>query len=62
VLLVSWSGKTQRHLLADARRRLDGVGASVVGTVLNAVKSSTAQGYYASYRPLQQADSRRAVR
>lgn len=50
VLLVVRAGSTQRGLAIEARRRLDGVGGSVVGCVLNAVASSTAQGYYAAYR------------
>ncbi|MDP3713014.1 MAG: polysaccharide biosynthesis tyrosine autokinase [Mycobacteriales bacterium] len=50
VLLVLRAGSTQRGLAVEARRRLDGVGGSVVGCVLNAVANSTAQGYYAAYR------------
>jgi non-specific protein-tyrosine kinase len=60
VLIVLRSGRTQRALAAEARRRLGGVGAAVVGCVLNAAKSSTAEGYYASYRP--QAAAGRAAR
>lgn len=52
VLLVARAGRTQRQQLAEARRRLDGVGAPVVGCVLNAATSSQAQGYYANYRPV----------
>jgi len=51
VLLVARSGRTQRQQLVEARRRLDGVGAQVVGTVLNAVTDNQAQGYYATYSP-----------
>jgi succinoglycan biosynthesis transport protein ExoP len=50
VLLVVRAGKTLRGLAIESRRRLDGVGAHVVGCVVNAVASSTAQGYYATYR------------
>lgn len=50
VLLVVRAGTTLRGLAVESRRRLDGVGASVVGCVVNAVASSTAQGYYATYR------------
>lgn len=52
VLLVARAGRTQRQNLAEARRRLDGVGAQVVGCVLNAASTGQAQGYYATYRPL----------
>lgn len=52
VILVVRAGKTQRGQAAEARRRLDGVGAHVIGSVLNAVKRSTAAGYYAAYRPV----------
>jgi non-specific protein-tyrosine kinase len=52
VLLVGRAGRTQRQHLAEARRRLEGVKAPVVGAVLNAVSSNQAQGYYASYRPI----------
>ena len=54
VLLVVRAGKTQRGQAVEARRRLDGVGAHVVGSVLNGVKRSTAAGYYAAYRPITQ--------
>lgn len=50
VILVARSGKTQRSLAAEARRRLEGVGANVVGCVLNAVPASASQGYYEDYR------------
>jgi capsular exopolysaccharide synthesis family protein len=51
VLLVTRSGKTQRSLAAEARRRLDGVGAAVIGCVVNGVKSSVSPGYYAYRGP-----------
>jgi receptor protein-tyrosine kinase len=49
VLMVVRGGKTQRVMATAARHRLDGVGAHVVGCVLNGAKSSTAAGYYATY-------------
>jgi receptor protein-tyrosine kinase len=54
VILVLKAGQTQRGQAAEARRRLDGVGGHVIGSVLNAVKRSTAAGYYAAYRPVPQ--------
>lgn len=51
VLLVVRAGRTARDHLAEARRRLDGVGASVLGCVLNAVPQASSPGYYAAYRP-----------
>lgn len=50
VLLVARAGQTQRALLAEARRRLEGVGASVVGVVVNAVNTSSTEGYYTIHR------------
>lgn len=50
VILVARSGRTQRGSAVEARRRLDGVGANVIGCVLNAVPASAAQGYYEDYR------------
>jgi capsular exopolysaccharide synthesis family protein len=50
VLLVSRAGRTQRQLLGEARRRLEGVGGSVVGVVINATGGPDAQGYYADVR------------
>jgi Mrp family chromosome partitioning ATPase len=49
VVLVVRAGKTQRGQAAEARRRLDGVNAPVIGSVLNAAKKSSAEGYYATY-------------
>jgi capsular exopolysaccharide synthesis family protein len=51
VLIVLRAGKTQRALATEARRRLDGVNAKVVGCVLNGVKTSTSADYYAAYQP-----------
>lgn len=47
VIVVAFAGKTQRQAMAEARRRLDGVGAPVVGSVLNAVARPSTEGYYA---------------
>ena len=49
VVLVGRYGKTQRAQAAEARRRLDAVGANVVGSVFNAVPTSAAHGYYEEY-------------
>lgn len=58
VILVVRAGKTQRGQAAEARRRLDGVDAPVIGSVLNGVKRSSAAGYYAAYHPEQGARAR----
>jgi capsular exopolysaccharide synthesis family protein len=50
VLVVGRHGKTQRSLAAEAHRRLEGVGAHLVGFVLNAVPASASRGYYEDYR------------
>ena len=50
VIIVARAGRTQRGQAAEARRRLDGVGAHVVGCVLNGVAPAAAYGYYADYR------------
>lgn len=49
VILVGRHGQTQKAQAAEARRRLDAVGARVVGCVLNAVPTSAAHGYYEEY-------------
>lgn len=49
VIVVARHGQTNRHAAEEARRRLDAVGARVVGAVLNAVPSRESRGYYASY-------------
>jgi capsular exopolysaccharide synthesis family protein len=49
VLLVGRYGATQRSQAVEARRRLDGVTANVVGCFLNAVPPSAASGYYDDY-------------
>jgi capsular exopolysaccharide synthesis family protein len=50
VLIVARHGRTQRSLAAEAHRRLQGVGAHLVGFVLNAVPNSASRGYYEDYR------------
>lgn len=50
VLLVARDGKTDRHSVAEARRRLEGVGANLVGCVLNAAKATS--GLYDDYQYL----------
>jgi capsular exopolysaccharide synthesis family protein len=52
VLLVARSGKTLRTSAVEAVRRLDAVGANVVGCVLNGVSGFTSGGYYEDYRYL----------
>ncbi|MDX6226314.1 MAG: tyrosine-protein kinase, partial [Frankiales bacterium] len=49
-LVVARWGKAQRVLVDDAAKRLRGVGAFVVGSVLNAVPEAKAQDYYEAYR------------
>lgn len=49
VILVARHGVTQKAQAAEARRRLESVGANVVGCVLNAVPTSAAHGYYEQY-------------
>lgn len=49
VVLIGRYGQTQKAQAAEARRRLDAVGANVVGCVLNAVPTSAAHGYYEEY-------------
>lgn len=51
VILVVRAGRTHRAQAAEARRRLDGVQAPVIGSVLNGAKRSSAAGYYAAYHP-----------
>jgi capsular exopolysaccharide synthesis family protein len=50
VLVVARYGRTQRSLAAEAHRRLQGVGAHIVGFVLNGVPNSASRGYYEDYR------------
>jgi capsular exopolysaccharide synthesis family protein len=50
VLLVARHGTTHRGPAAEARRRLEAVGAPVIGYVLNAVPARESAGYYADYR------------
>jgi capsular exopolysaccharide synthesis family protein len=52
VILVARAGRTQRSGAAEAWRRLDAVGANVVGCVLNGVSSTDSAGYYADYQYL----------
>ena len=49
VILVAHAGATQRNAAVEARRRLDAVGAHIVGCVLNATTSAAGHGYYAEY-------------
>jgi capsular exopolysaccharide synthesis family protein len=50
VLMVTRHGSTLRNSAAEAARRLESVGARIVGYVLNAVPANEARGYYAYYR------------
>jgi capsular exopolysaccharide synthesis family protein len=49
VVLVGRHGQTQKAQAAESRRRLEAVGANVIGAVLNAVPTSAAHGYYEEY-------------
>ncbi|MBV9486100.1 MAG: polysaccharide biosynthesis tyrosine autokinase [Frankiaceae bacterium] len=49
VILVVRAGTTMRHSAAEAVRRLETVGANVLGYVLNAVPRSDLRGMYADY-------------
>ncbi len=49
VVMVVRSGRTGRHQAVEARRRLDGVAARVVGHVLNGVPQGSMDGSYAAY-------------
>ncbi len=49
VLLVARHGSTLRSAAGEARSKLDGIGANVVGYVLNAVPAREAQTYYTEY-------------
>lgn len=49
VVLVARYGSTQRHAATEARRRLDAVGARIIGFVYNAVPAGQVRGYYADY-------------
>jgi Mrp family chromosome partitioning ATPase len=59
VLLVARHGRTRRSAAVEARRRLDNVGANVIGYVLNAVPARESSGYYADYRYEQAAAKKR---
>jgi capsular exopolysaccharide synthesis family protein len=55
VLIVARHGKTLRNAAAEARRKLAGVGANVIGYALNAVPSRDAHSYYSEYQYQQRA-------
>ncbi len=58
VIMVARAGQTQRADAVEARRRLNAVGANVVGCVLNGVpRRSPNSGYYANYRAPQSAEA-----
>jgi len=60
VVLVARDARTSRHSIVEARRRLDGVGANVVGCVLNAAKtSSDLYSDYTYLRPARETGRRR---
>lgn len=62
VLLVARYGATNQGPAQEARKRLDGVGAHVIGFVLNAVPSRETAAYYAGYRYDYRQPSRRRQR
>jgi capsular exopolysaccharide synthesis family protein len=49
VIVVLRAGSTMRHSAAEAVRRLETVGANILGYVLNAVPRSETRGMYAGY-------------
>lgn len=59
-LLVTRHGTTGRGQAAEAKRRLERVGVTLRGAVLNDVSKAAVKGYYASYPPLL-VDARRPV-
>jgi Mrp family chromosome partitioning ATPase len=59
VVMVLRHGVTLRHAASEARRRLEAVGASVAGYVLNAVPSRETRDYYADYQYEDQSAGRR---
>ena len=50
VVLVAKSGRTKYEAAAEAQRRLDVIGANVVGCVFNGVSTRTSYGTYENYR------------
>jgi succinoglycan biosynthesis transport protein ExoP len=62
VLMVARYGRTLRHSAAESARRLEAVGANVVGFVLNALPAADSRGYYADYSYVQRRKQRRARR
>jgi capsular exopolysaccharide synthesis family protein len=55
VIMVVRYGATLRHSAAEARRRIESVGASLVGYVFNALRTSESKSYYASYASAEKA-------
>lgn len=49
VLIVTRHGKTRRSSVAEATRRIDAVGADVVGVVINGLPQADAREYYVKY-------------
>ncbi len=49
VLVVIRSGKTNYHIIRDARERLEKVDARLIGAVLNGVETKKGYGYYYRY-------------
>ena len=49
VLVVIRSGKTNYHIVQDAKERLEKVGARLIGAVLNGVETKKGYGYYYRY-------------
>lgn len=50
VILVAKSGRTKYEAAAEAQRRLEVIGANVVGCVFNGVSTRTSYGTYENYR------------
>jgi len=60
VILVARSGKTHRSRAAEARHRLESVGAHIAGWVLNGISTSSAASYYGDYQYLARSGQQRS--
>jgi len=62
VILVARHGGTLRISAAESRRRLEAVGANIVGYVLNGVPRSEVPDYYGGYDPYEEVNVSRPAR
>jgi receptor protein-tyrosine kinase len=60
VIVVARSGKTHRSRAAEARHRLESVGAHIAGWVLNGISPSAAGSYYGDYQYLARTSQERS--